>query len=114
MPMKNITQFLQENQDTIFRYLVYNKYNIWTPEQIEKKYCDESIYIDDHYEYAKITDAIETSSGILLELSIVDPDNHTYYNYKDYKLLSDISLERFDIDNQEEMPFDDEEAEEPF
>ena len=97
--MKDITQFLQENRDTIFRYLVYNKFNIWTPEQIEKKYCDESVYLDTHYEFAKITDAIETPNGLMLELDIYDPDDRERLHRKDYKMIDDITLERFDIDN---------------
>ena len=97
--MKNFTDFIAENKDTIFRYLVLNKYSIWTPEQQEKKYCDESVYIDDHYEYAKITDVIETPKGLILELDIYDPDDRERLHRKDYRPISDITLERFDIDN---------------
>ena len=104
-------EFLEDNKDTIFRYLVYNKHNIWTPEQIEKKYCDESIYLSDHYEFAKITDAIDTPDGLLLELTQIDPDDLTVYHIE-YRLLKDIELSRFDIDNQEES--EEEEEEEPF
>ena len=113
MKMKNITDFLKENKDTIFRYLVLNKYNIWTPEQQEKKYCDESIYTNIHYEFAKITDAINTPDGLLLELTQVDPDNPVTKYHIEYKLLKDIELSKFDVDNQKEELFDDEE-EEPF
>lgn len=102
MTMKNFIDFIEENKDTIFRYLVLNKYNIWTPIQQEKKYCDESVYMDDHYEFAKITDVIETPKGLMLELDIYDPDDWERLHRKDYRMISDITLERFDIDNVEE------------
>ena len=101
--MKNITDFIEENKDTIFRYLVYNKFNIWTPEQFEKKYCDESVYLDDHYEFAKITDVFGTPDNeVMLELDKVDPTDWERLHHKEYRLLNDIALERFDIDNNEE------------
>ena len=100
--MKSITDFIEENQDTIFRFLVYNKFNIWTPEQQENKYCDESIYTDNHYDFAKITNVINTPNGAMLELDIIDPADWTRLNRKEYRLLNDITLERFDIDNGEE------------
>ena len=99
--------FLEENKDTIFRFLTYNKFNIYTPEQVANKYCDESIYVDDHYEFAKITDAWDTPNGVLLELSLIDESNMTTYGRKDYKLLNDIELSKFDIDNR--PVFEDEE-----
>lgn len=108
--MKNITEFLEENKDTIFRYLTFNKFNIWTPEQVSKKYCDESVYLDTHYEFAKITDAIDTPNGLMLELTLVDPDDMLVNRGdKEYKLLNDIELSVFNIDNQEEFEDEDEE-----
>ena len=104
--MQNITEFLEDNKDTIFRFLTYNKFNIWTPEQVEHKYCDESVYLDTHYQFAKITNAISVPGNIILELEIVDEDDHTSYNRKEYRLLGDIELAKFKCD-QEEMPFED-------
>ena len=112
--MKDITEFLEENKNTIFRFLTYNKHNIWTPEQMSKKYCDESVYLDTHYQFAKITDVIDVAGDTMLELEIVDEDDFTSYNRKEYRLLSDIELSMFEVDNKEETPFEDEEEEEPF
>ena len=109
--MKNITTFIEDNKDTIFRFLTYNKFNIWTPEQVDNKYCDENVYLDTHYEFAKITDAIDTPDGIMLELTLVDPDDPIVNRgHKEYKLLNDIELSRFECDNRDEISDD----EEPF
>jgi len=106
--MKSITTFINENKDTVFRFLTYNKHNIWTPEQSFNRYTDESVYLDTHYEFAKITDAIDTPDGLMLELTLVDSDDPIVNRgRKEYKLLNDIELSYFDIDNQEEMPFED-------
>ena len=108
MTMKNITEFIEKNKDIIFRFLVYNKHNIWTPEQVSHEYCDESVYLDTHCEFAKITDAINTPDGLMLELTLADPDDPIVNRgHKEYRLLNDIELSYFDIDNQEEMPFED-------
>ena len=102
--MKNITEFLEDNKDTIFRFLTYNKHNIWTPEQIAHEYCDESVFLDTHYQFAKITDAITVPGNIMLEFEIVDENDYTSYNRKEYRLLTDIELSMFEVDNREEMP----------
>ena len=68
---------------------------------MSKKYCDESVYLDTHYEFAKIIDAIDTPNGLMLEFDIVDEDDFTSYNRKEYRLLSDIELSKFDVDNKE-------------
>ena len=39
---------------------------------MSKKYCDESVYLDTHYTFAKITNAINTPNGLMLEFDIVD------------------------------------------
>ena len=106
MKMKSITEFIEENKDTIFRFLTYNKHNIWTPEQVSHEYCDESVYLDTHYQFAKITDVISIPGGVVLELEIVDEEDYTSYNRKEYRLLGDIELSKFKCD-QEEMPFED-------
>jgi len=100
--MKDIMEFVKANPNTVFRFLVYNKFNIWTPEQQANKYIDECIYTDTHYSFAKITDCISTPEGVLLELSILDEDDFTYINRKEYRLLKDIILDKFDIDNKDE------------
>lgn len=100
MTMKNITQFLEENKDTVFRFLTYNKHSIWTPEQQFHKYCDESVFLDTHYEFAKITDVIDTPDGVMLELELVDEDDFTSYGHKEYRLLEEIQLSKFDVDNR--------------
>ena len=102
MMMKNFIDFLTENWNTVFRFLVFNKFNIWTPEQQDNKYCDESIYIDDHYEFARITDAFDTPNGLMLEFDILDPADWERLHRKEYRLINDIALEQFDIDQKDE------------
>lgn len=101
--MKNFMDFITENQNTIFRYLVFNKYNIWTPEQQKNRYCDESVYLDFVYTFAKILDAYDTPNGLLIVFDILDPDDDWRRCHRqEYRLLSDIALECFDIDNIED------------
>ena len=68
---------------------------------MSSKYCDESVYLDTHYKFAKITDAINTPNGLMFEFDIIDDYDFEPYGHKEYKLLSDISLEVFKIDNDE-------------
>ena len=99
--MQSITEFLEDNKDTIIRFLTYNKFNIWTPEQISNKYCDESVYLDTHYQFAKITNAINIpNNDVILELEIVDENDFTSYNRKEYRLLSDIELSKLKCDQE--------------
>ena len=99
--MQSITEFLEDNKDTIFRFVTYNKFNIWTPEQVANKYCDEGVYLDTHYQFAKITNAISVpNNDVMLEFEIVDEKDFTSYNRKEYRLLSDIELSKFKCDQE--------------
>ena len=103
MRMKSIIDFLAENTDTVFRYVTYNKFNIWTPEQKKECYVDESVYLDTHYTFAKILNIYDTPNGAMIEFDVVD-DCEDYHSIgrREYKLLNDIELTQFKIDNEEQ------------
>ena len=96
---KDFIEFLNTKKDTIFRYLVYNKYNIWTPERQNEKYIDETIFIESEYTFGKITNAYDVRNNILLEFDTYDPYDWRKIGRKEYRLLGDIQLEEFNIDN---------------
>lgn len=97
-----MSEFVEWNRNTIFRFVEYNKFNIWTPLQQEQKYVDESAWLETHYRFCKIKSAITTPMGVVLELDMVDEDDFEPYGHTMFKLLNDISLEKFDIDNNKE------------
>ncbi len=100
----DIGTWIQAQEGQVFRLLTYKK--VWTPYEMDKKYSDESIFEEGgYYVFVYITNAIETPEGTLLELSEVeqDYDNGTWKDnhIKHYRLLKDIKLTKYDIDNEE-------------
>lgn len=62
------TWFLDFGQDHILRMLKVRKPGQFTPYEIEKKYADQSLYIDDLYTYIQINNLIELpDKDVLLE-----------------------------------------------
>lgn len=107
--MTDFETFFLDNQNKIFRMYKYKK--VWTPFELDKKYCDESVYENGGYaEFVYIRQAIELPDGdILLKLERTnDPEDKELYQDEDdeekitiykYEKLSDIVLEEFSIDN---------------
>lgn len=109
----NIGTWVHDNDDTIYRFLVYRK--MFTPKEMKECYSDESEFADTYYKTCKITNVIEVPNDVLLELLIMSNDGidemHDLNMYE-YHKLSDIKLFRFDVDNKpcEYMEEDYEEA----
>lgn len=62
------TWFLDFGSDHIFRMLEVRKPGQFTPYEMDRKYLDQSFYIDDHYTYIQIKDLIELpDKDVLLE-----------------------------------------------
>ena len=93
--------WIQDQEGQIFRLLTYKK--VWTPYEMDKKYSDESQFEEGgYYKFVYITNAIEVPEGTLLELSeVMQEDDGSWIDehIKHYRLLSDIRLEKLDIDN---------------
>lgn len=95
-------EILEDFGNDVIRYCKYNKFNIWTPEQQEKKYIDESIYEDTHYTFGRVVNAWDTNKGILLKIEECD-NEYPYESYErsEYIYLNDINLVKFDYDQKE-------------
>lgn len=92
-------------RDRIFRMFEFRRIGDWTPEEIEKKWSDQSQYVEDESIFVKIREAIELPDGeILLGLQYI-------YDWSDldmedcvinYRKLSQIELSYFPNDMKEE------------
>ena len=89
MDCTNIGTFISDNKDYV--YSISIKRFIYTPNEWDKKWSDESIYWDSFS--GKILQAIEIPNDILLEILRVD-DYSNSLNVIEYLKLSDISLSR--------------------
>ena len=71
------TWMLDVGYDRIFRMNEFRKPGDWTPYEMDKKFADESRFVDDISQFVKIKEAIELPDGdIFLGLQFIcDPDN---------------------------------------
>jgi hypothetical protein len=88
------TWFL-DNSDRIYRFVVYKK--LFTPYEQDKKFMDESQFVDTHYRFGFIEEAIELGNGewLLGFREVVEEEVRGYISY--FK-LSDIQLSYFEQD----------------
>lgn len=94
--------------ETIFRMYKYRK--VYTPYEQEQKYSDESVFENGSYpSYVRIVNAIELPDGdVLLKLLDDLPVCERTEDYDKqpsiylYEKLSDIKLEEWEVDNEEE------------
>lgn len=92
------TWLLDYGYNRIFRVLEFRRPGDWTPYELENKWEDQSRYVENTYEFAKIVEAIELPDrDILLGINFIDPDENPEADYvgKDwihYKRLSQIEL----------------------
>lgn len=112
--MKSLEEWLDDNKNTIFRFLVYKK--VFTPYEQDKKFSDESMYEDGgFYKFGQITDIIKIPNDILLEMKIlIDYDEFgpfTDINQTQYYKLSEIRLLKNNDDQREIQQENDEDSE---
>lgn len=90
--------------DHIFRMLEIRRPGQYTPYEMDKKFADESLYIDNHFKHIQIKEAVELPDGDILigfkeiydsESFEQDGDEAVIY----YKKLSEIELSYFPCDN---------------
>lgn len=98
------TWLLDFGYDHIIRMLEVRKPGQYTPYEMDKKFEDESLYIDDHYRFIQIKNAIELpDKDILLEFREIcdekDLDESWDKSILYYKRLSEIELTYFPNDN---------------
>lgn len=102
------TWFLDVGYDRVFRILKYRRVGDWTPEEIDKKYIDQSQYVDSYYHFVKIKEAIELPDGDILigfvdftDLNCNDLLNVDFNRLSvSYEKLSQIHLDYFPEDEQ--------------
>lgn len=91
--------------DHVLRMLEPRKAGQYTPYEMDKKFEDQSLYMDDHFLHIKIKEAIELPDGDILigykeiydiEDFDLDWDEATIH----YKKLSDIELSYYPADDK--------------
>lgn len=87
----DLETWLHDFEDDIFRILIYRKPGQYTPYEMENKFSDESLYVDNEYKKVFIEDVIEL------------PDEDGEYECEladsiEYYKLSEIKLECFKCD----------------
>lgn len=89
--MTDFETWLHDNGDRIYRYWIYKR--MFTPEEMDKKWSDQSCYENDECFYGIIREAIELPDGDIL-LGFVDPEavGTDVENYINYYKLSQIDL----------------------
>ncbi len=90
-------------KERIFRMLELRRPGDWTPYELDKKFTDESRYIDNHFTYVMIKEAIELPDGdILLGLAYLgDPSDINLGSTTIlYRKLSEIVLEYYPEDDE--------------
>lgn len=103
LDITNIGTWIHDLDEEIFRFLTYKK--VWTPYENEHKFSDESEYEEGGcWKFGKIINAIEIPNDVLLEIrEYVQYEEFTSFQDTGrtlYKRLSEIRLEKFDIDNE--------------
>lgn len=104
LEITNIGTWSRDLEGQVFRYLTYKKN--WTPYEMDKKYSDESEFEEGgYYRFAYITNVIEIPGDVLIEFTELSQGDFEGQfedaGFKQYRRLSEIKLERFDIDNGE-------------
>ena len=94
MIITDLETWLIDNDERIYRYLVYKR--MFTPYEQQRAFEDETIFEDDYYTLAKITEAIDLGDGEwLLGFTNVDGDTLRVNQYTEYYKLSEIKLSYF-------------------
>ena len=103
--MTDFETWLHDYGDRIYRYWIYKR--MFTPEEVEKKYIDQSCYECAECSYGIIKEAIELPDGDIL-LGFIDPATKgtRVEGYINYFKLSEINLV-FDPNDQATFAEDD-------
>lgn len=90
--MTDFTTWLLDNDGRIYRYWVYKR--MFTPEEQDAKWSDQSVFEDEECNYGIIEEAVELPDGdILLGFRYPTESEDSYSaGYIDYYKLSEIAL----------------------
>lgn len=91
----NFADFAEANKDTMFRFLVYRR--MFTPEEQEKKFIDQSFFEDIYFAHGKIEEVLPLGNGdwlIGFRMWVDDEECHE----RSYFRLSEIRLSWYDCD----------------
>lgn len=100
--MRQITDmetWLMDNEGRVFRYLVYKR--MFTPYEQQNAFMDESEYVDSHYSYALIEEAVDLGNDWLLglrEVEDLDGGEVNTWDFLQYYRLSELRLSYFEQD----------------
>lgn len=97
LDITDIGTWIKDNQEKIFRVLIYKK--VFTPLELDEKYIDQGEYTSNTYLFVKIIEGIEIPNDVLLKMELVNKDSNEDSGHYIFKKLSDISIEEFDFDN---------------
>ena len=89
-----------DNDDRIYRYWVYKR--MFTPEEQEAKWSDQSYFEDEVCSHGRIEEAVELPDGDVL-IGFRSPDDTGTYSEGciEYHKLSEIALAYYPIDQEE-------------
>ena len=100
--MTDFETWVLDNRDRVYRYWVYKR--MFTPEEVDAKWSDQSCYVDDKCSFGVIKEAVELPDGDVL-LGFIDPNDEgsnvegSIFYYK----LSQIELAYFQCDQEQEL-----------
>lgn len=98
--MTDFTTWMLDNDSRLYRYWVYKR--MFTPEEMEAKYTDQSCFEDDHCSFGRIVDAVELPDGdVLIGFDSPDRDGSKYEGSIDYYKLSEILLSYCPTDKED-------------
>ena len=102
----NFLDFMHDNKNTVFRYWIYRRQ--YTPYEQDQKFTDESVFEDIFCKQAYIRQCIFLPDGDIL-IGFVDADINSYDDKTmQYCKLSEIRLESYSVDQEDEEEEDDE------
>lgn len=99
---QSFPDFLQANENTVFRFWVYRR--MFTPYEQQNAFSDESVFEDVHAETGVIRQCIPLGENDFLlgfQLTFGEEINEQYSNLQFYK-LSEIRLSYYRDDQMEE------------
>lgn len=107
--MVDFDEWLHNFGGHIIRILEIRRPGQYTPYEIEKKFEDESLYIDNHYRHIQIKEAIKLpDNDILIGFREIYDEEDLEQPWEKsiiyYKKLSEIELTYFPCDEEKEEP----------
>lgn len=97
MVITDLETFMMDNDNRIFRFLVYRK--MFTPYEQDLKAEDETFYEDPYYSLALLEEAIDLGYGEwLLGFRLIDDCSGEVFDTVEYYKLDEIRLSYFEQD----------------